>query len=138
MQGEIEKATATLVRSLESGDAWSAACVYADDAKVLAPAGELIQGRAEIEAYWRAGIALGLSTVAFERHVLAAVTGSVVEVGRYAVSAKAARIGRVVDRGTYLVLHCQIADGSWRRTVDVFNADEPSTVRHDDRKEESI
>jgi ketosteroid isomerase-like protein len=136
MEGEIQHATDTLVRSLEDGDAACAARVYADDARVLAPAGELLRGRAEIEAYWRTGIALGLSTVVFERQVLAAVAGSVIEIGRYAVAAKVARNGRIVDRGTYLVLHTQVADGSWRRTVDVFNADESITARYDDRKEE--
>jgi ketosteroid isomerase-like protein len=136
MEGEIGEATAVLVRSLEQGDASAAAFVYADDAKVLAPAGELIQGRAEIEAYWRAGIALGLSAVAFERQVLAAVAGGVVDVGRYAVSVNVAGGRPVVERGTYLVLHSQIAGGAWRRTVDVFNPDEPSTARHDQRKEE--
>jgi len=135
MEGEIQEATAALVRSLEHGDAATAADVYADDAKLLAPAGELIRGRAEIEAYWRAGILVGLSAVQFERWVVAAVGGSVVDVGRYAVSVNA-RVGLVVDRGTYLVLHRQVADGSWRRTVDVFNPDEPSTARHDDRKED--
>ncbi len=137
MEGEIEEATAALVQSLEHGDASSAARVYADDARVLAPAGELIRGRAEIEAYWRTGIALGLSTVAFERQLLAAVAGSVIEIGRYAVAVEVARNGRIVDHGTYLVLHAQVADGSWRRTVDVFNADESNTTRYDDRKEET-
>jgi hypothetical protein len=34
------------------------------------------------------------------------------------------------------VLHTQAADGSWRRAVEVFNPDEPATVRHDLQKEE--
>ena len=85
MEGEIQEATAALVRSLEAGDA-TAAGVYADDAKLLAPTAALIHGRAEIEAYWRTGIALGLTAVEFERRVLAAVGGNVVEIGRYAVS----------------------------------------------------
>ncbi len=135
MEGEIQEAAATLVRSLEDGDASSAARMYAEDARVLAPAGELIRGRTEIEAYWRAGIALGLTTVAFDQQVLAAVGGSVIEIGRYAVAVEVARNGRIADRGTYLVLHTQAADGSWRRTVDVFNADESIAARSDDRKE---
>jgi ketosteroid isomerase-like protein len=137
MESEIQEATATLVRSLEDGDASSAVRVYSDDARMLVPAGELLRGRAEIEAYWRAGIALGLSAVAFERQVLAAVAGSVVEIGRYAVAVKVARSGRITDRGTYLVIHTQVADGSWRRAVDVFDADESITARTDDRKEGS-
>jgi ketosteroid isomerase-like protein len=136
MEGEIHETTAALVSSLERGDAASAAAAYADDAKLLAPAAELIRGRAEIEAYWRAGILIGLSTVAFERQVIAALGRRVAELGRYAVSVDAAQLGRVVDRGTYLVLHTQIADGSWRRTVDVFNPDGPNPACHTDRKEE--
>jgi ketosteroid isomerase-like protein len=135
MEGEIQRATSTLVRSLEHGDASSAARVYAEDARVLA-AGELIRGRVEIEAYWQAGIALGLSTVAFERRLMAAVADKFIEIGRYAVAAKVARNGQIVDRGTYLALHAQVADGSWRRAVDVFNADEPITARRDERREE--
>lgn len=77
------------------------------------------------------------STVAFERHVLAAVAGNVIEIGRYAVAVKVARNGRIADRGTYLVIHTQVADGSGRRAVDVFNADESITARYDDRKEDS-
>ena len=136
MEGEIQQATSALVHWLERGDASRAARVYTDDARVLAPAGELIRGRADIEAYWRAGIALGLSTVAFERQLMAAVAGKFIEIGRYAVAAKVARNGRIVDRGTYLALHAQVADGSWRRAVDVFDADEPITACHDERKEE--
>ena len=136
MESEIQRATSALVRSLEHGDASGAARAYADDARVLAPAGELIRGRADIEAYWQAGIALGLSTVAFERQLMAAVGDKFIEIGRYAVAAKVARNGRIVDRGTYLALHAQVADGSWRRAVDVFDADESITARHDERKEE--
>lgn len=68
--------------------------------------------------------------------MIAAVADKFIEIGRYAVAAKVARNGRIVDRGTYLVLHAQAADGSWRRSVDVFNGDEPITACYDDRKEE--
>ena len=84
----------------------------------------LIHGRAEIEAYWRAGIALGLSGVTFERQVLAAIAGSVVEVGRYALSVDVARPAGGVDRGTNRSSTTRSrAAPCW--TVDVFNPDEP-------------
>jgi ketosteroid isomerase-like protein len=137
MEGEIEQATAALVRALKHGDAATAAGAYAENAMLLAPATDVIRGRSEIEAYWLAGISVGLTAVEFERQVLEAMGGSVIEAGRYAVSVGVARTGRVVDRGTYLVLHRQVADGSWRRAVDVFDHDEPSTTRHSDRMKES-
>lgn len=132
MEAEIGETRAALIRSLQRGDAAMAACVYADDARLLPPTADPVRGRPEIEAYWRAGIALGLSGVDFDRQVLACVAGMVVEIGRYVVTIIDDRAGQLVDRGTYLVLHRQVADGSWRRSVDVFDSDEPSAARHDE------
>lgn len=136
-ESEIKNLTALLASSLVQGDAGSAARLYADDARLLAPTADLIHGQTEIEGYWRAGIALGLSSIKFENQILETVGTSIVEVGRYAVSVGVAAGHPAVDRGTYVVLHTQKADGSWQRAVDVFNPDEPNPARHTDRKEES-
>jgi ketosteroid isomerase-like protein len=122
----IRGMTTLLVSSLVRGDAGSAASVYADDATLLAPTADLIHGQAEIERYWRAGIALGISSVEFESEVLETVGERVVDVGRYTVSVGAAQSEAGVDRGIYVVLHLRRADGSWRRVVDVFSPDEPA------------
>jgi ketosteroid isomerase-like protein len=135
--GEIRTLTALLVSSLVHGDAGTAARTYANDALLLTPTARLIHGQAEIEGYWRAGIALGLSSVEFENRVLEAVGASIVEVGRYAVSMSPDLADAAVDRGTYVVLHAQDPDGSWRRAVDVFNPDASSPARRTDDKEES-
>jgi ketosteroid isomerase-like protein len=136
MENEILAETAALVTALESGDIAAAGGVYTDAARLLASSGGLIQGRAEIEAYWRAGMDLGLASVAFERRVLEELGGNVVEAGRYAFSVRGAVRVPLVERGSYLVLHSQAADGSWRRAVEVFNPDEPTVVRSDIQKEE--
>lgn len=135
MEREIREATATLVTALERGDVAAAVAVYADDAKLLAPAPELIHGRAAIEAYWKAGITLGLSTVKFESRLLEVMGGDIVEVGRYGVSLDVDHAHSVVERGTYLVLHRQVADGPWQRALDVFDPDEPTSARHDIQEE---
>lgn len=137
MEDEILQATAALVTALERRDAAAAADLYTDDAKLLAPAAELIQGRAAIGSYWRAGISLGLSAVGFEGQVLEPVGESVVEVGRYAVSVDVERAEPVVERGTYVVLYRQAGDGSWQRALDVFDPDEPmggsSNIQREER-----
>ena len=120
MKGAIPKTTAALVAALEQGDAAAAGDVYAGDAKLLTPAPELIHGRADIEAYWGAGLAVGLSTLALESEVRETVGGVVVEAGRYALSFDVA----VVEQGTYIALHKRASDGCWRRAVDVFDPDE--------------
>ena len=128
MEGEIAKATAALVTALEHGSAHSAGELYADDATLLAPGGEPIRGRTSIEAYWATGIRLGLSALAFERHVLKALGGQAVDAGRYTISIVSDAAGPVAEHGTYLVLYRQVAEGSWRRDIEIFSADEPTAA----------
>jgi ketosteroid isomerase-like protein len=136
MDDEIAEATDALVASLERGNASSAARIYTDDATLLAPGARVIRGRREIEAYWNAGIAVGLSAVQFERELLEAAGASMVEAGRYAIAATAARTGRIVERGAFLVVHLRVADGSWRRAVEVFAPTELSSASNTNDKEE--
>ena len=136
MENEIHAATTALVTALERADVAAAAAVYADDARLLASSAELIQGRAEIEAYWRTGIDLGLCGLSFESGLLKATDPGVLELGRYAVAVRSVPTAPAVERGAYLVLHTQARDGSWQRAVEVFNPDEPEPARRMHEKEE--
>jgi uncharacterized protein (TIGR02246 family) len=127
MDDDVLHATATLADALARGDAAAAALLYADDGRLLTSASELLSGRAEIEEYWRAGIAFGLSRLEVTPIELR-VTGRIaIEIGRYAIGLATAD---VAERGKYVVLHRLQPDGTWRRGVDVFNPRSPS-----DRKE---
>jgi ketosteroid isomerase-like protein len=130
MEDGVKEATFALAAALERGDACGAAALYADDAKLLTPAAELIAGRCDIESYWRAGIAFGLSDIELEAVDFQIGCGIAIEIGRYVFALVRGRDGRVDDRGKYLVLHCRQADGAWRRAVDVFNPDVPVAARH--------
>src|SRR6266545_6666713 len=99
MENEIFAETAALVTALERGDVVAAGDVYADGARLLASSAELIQGRTEIEAYWRAGIDLGLAGLTFERQVLDKIGGNVLELGRYAVSMKGESSTPLIEHG---------------------------------------
>jgi len=124
MDEGFRRGAAALAAALARGDAPGAAALYSDDGKLLTSAAKLISGRDEIEAYWREGIGFGLSNLeleAFDVQVLGAVA---IEIGRYTL---AVRDGS--DEGKYLVLHRRQPDGSWRRAVDVFNPDEPTSAR---------
>jgi ketosteroid isomerase-like protein len=128
MEGEINEATAALVTALERGDVAAACDQYADGARLLAPSATPIEGRAEIAEYWRAGLDLGLSSLAFECRVLEKIAG-VLELGRYVVSVQGGSATPSVEQGSYLVLHAQTDEGSWQRAVEVFNPDEPTQAR---------
>ena len=102
MDDDVHRATPTLAEALARGDAVGAASLYADDGRLLTSAAELLSGRAEIEEYWRTGIAFGLSRLELQRIELR-VTGRVaIEIGRYAVALATAD---VAEHGKYVVLH---------------------------------
>jgi uncharacterized protein (TIGR02246 family) len=121
----IARTTAALSAALLRGDAAAAAALYATDGRLLTSAAELIAGRPEIEAYWQAGIAVGLSRVELREVVVQVGRGIALEFGRYALGARAG----ASETGMYVAFHRREADGSWRRAVDVFNPDAPERVR---------
>lgn len=111
-------ATAELADALVRRDLAGAAQLYAEDALLLSPAAQLISGRAEIEAYWHAGLALGLVRIELTALELRVEADTAIEVGRYVLGVEGAS-----DGGKYLALHRRDGDGAWRRVVDVFNPD---------------
>ena len=123
MEDGIRNAAVALASALARGDAADAAALYAEDGRLLTPAARLIEGRGQIEAYWREGIAIGLSGVELEAEDVETGPGFAIEIGRYAFTLAIDGGGPTVDRGKYVVLHRRSTDGTWCRLVDVFNPD---------------
>jgi uncharacterized protein (TIGR02246 family) len=128
----IARTTAALSAALRRGDAAAAAALYAADGRVVTSAAELIAGRPEIEAFWQAGIAVGLSQVDLQEVEVQVGPGIALEFGRYALGAEAG----TPETGVYVALHRRETDGAWRRAVDVFNPDAPDRVRPATKEEE--
>lgn len=124
MEGEIANCSASLMQALVHGDVVAAAALYTDDARLIASAPDLIQGRTGIEAYWQTGIALGLSTLVLEGAAQETLGGRILDAGRYTVEFGCGASAATVEHGTYITLHRRDGDGSWRRCLDVFDADE--------------
>jgi ketosteroid isomerase-like protein len=118
MEDEIVHASAALADALGRHDVAGAGRLYADDAILLSPAAELISGRSDIEAYWGAGLALGLARIELTALELRVVADTAIEVGRYVLGLESAS-----DGGKYCALHRRDDGGAWRRVVDVFNPD---------------
>lgn len=123
--GAIGETRAAFVAALKDGDAKAASHVYADEARLLAPSAELIQGREAIEAFWRAGLEAGISEVELEALELERQGRLAYEIGRYALRLEPTDGGTVVDRGKYVLVHERQPDGSWRRAVEMFNPEGP-------------
>lgn len=116
-------ASSVLAEALIRQDATAAAALYAEDGRLLTRSEQLI-GREEIEAYWRAGIALGLSGIVLAASETRAGDRVAVEAGRYELTlAGVAGQPSAIERGSYFVLHRRDADGLWRRVIDLFDVD---------------
>jgi ketosteroid isomerase-like protein len=122
---DIGEAHAAFAEALASGDPAAASAHYAHDAKLLPPAADLIEGRASIEAFWRAGIDVGVSQAAYELVEFHRQNGLAYEIGRYSFRVDPAGAGTVVDRGRYLLVYERQDDGTWRRAVEMLNPDKP-------------
>jgi uncharacterized protein (TIGR02246 family) len=119
----IGRARSAFEAALRAGDAVAAATVYADDATLLAPSADLLEGRAAIERFWRTGLETGIAGVELVVLNLRRQGDVVLEVGQYALHATPDSGGPVVDRGRYLVVHHVEPDGHWRRAAEMFSPD---------------
>ena len=121
----LAKARAAFVAALRRGDAKAASAVYAEDARLLAPSAERMEGRPAIEAFWRAGIETGVAEVELEALELERHDSIAYEIGRYALRLRPLEGSTVVDRGKYVLVHARQPDGTWLRAVETFNPDAP-------------
>jgi ketosteroid isomerase-like protein len=120
---EIAAARLAFVTALGGGYPDSAADLYTDDARLLAPSSELVRGRRAIRDFWRAGVDSGIDRVELESLDLQSNANLAYEIGRYMLRLTGDAGAPVVDRGKYLLVHRLDADGRWRRLVEMFNPD---------------
>lgn len=120
----IAAARAAFVQGVARGDAAAVSQVYEDEARLLAPAAGLLCGRGAIEAFWRTGMEAGLEHVELDALEVDGPGELAYELGRYTLRLCSPDSGRrVVDRGSYLVVHARRSDGTWRRAAEMFNPD---------------
>lgn len=111
----IESAVRRYVAASNQGDIKALAALYADDAMLLPPDHEPIQGREAIGTFWSQGTDQGLevTTLTIE------VDGDLgYLVGRYNLPATDEE---PADSGKYVMCLRRQRDGSWKLTADIWN-----------------
>jgi uncharacterized protein (TIGR02246 family) len=111
----IEAAVRRYVSASNDGDAEALAALYADDAMLLPPDHEPIQGRDAIGAFWRQGTDEGLEVTTLTVEVDGDVGYSV---GRYHLPPTDEE---PADSGKYVMCLKRQRDGSWKLTADIWN-----------------
>ena len=102
-----------------AGDGAAIAALYTQDATVMPPASEPVQGREAIQAFWQAAIdATPGSTEDLETVHVQVLGDTAIEVGTYT---NAGPDGEHLDHGKFVAVW-QKVDGEWKIARDIFNS----------------
>jgi uncharacterized protein (TIGR02246 family) len=122
-QAAIRQATASAEKAVNARDFAAWAATYAEDAAMLPPNAEAVQGRAAIQAWAEAFPPVSdfrLQQLDLDgRGDLAYVRGT------YSMVITPPGAAPATDRGKYLEIWRKQSDGSWKIARDMFNSDVP-------------
>jgi uncharacterized protein (TIGR02246 family) len=94
------------------------AATFDDDARLITPAGEAIDGRDAIASYWRTGFEAGTTGVELVPDGFEVGDGVAWEYGQYGLTAKPPYEESATERGRFLTVYRRGDDGRWRRAID--------------------
>ena len=118
----VKEATMAWQAAWNAGNGAGIAALYVEDAVILPPGGDAVQGTEAIAAFWQAAIdASPGTTVALATTELHNLGDVAVEVGSFV---NTAADGSHADHGKYLVLWKRI-DGEWKLVRDIWNSSMP-------------
>jgi ketosteroid isomerase-like protein len=122
----IEQANQAFMDASLKADAGPVGALLTDDTLLLPPGGRIIRGKKAVEDYWRATWAvLKISDFKMKILDLSGKAGFVHEVGSYTLKFQI-QGKEAVDEGKYVVVWRQLADGTWKKFIDIWNSDLPT------------
>jgi uncharacterized protein (TIGR02246 family) len=119
---EIEAALVTFSAAFNKGDDAGVAAHYAEDAAILPPDSARVDGRANIQAFWKGAIDAGLADLTLKAVEVEGSGDVAFEVGEVSYSAPDKTGTRSTATGKYIVVWKKGADGVWRLYRDIWNA----------------
>jgi uncharacterized protein (TIGR02246 family) len=114
---DIEAAEARWQEAFNGGDASGVAVTYTDNARLLAPGMDIIQGRAAIEEFCKGFIATG-AQLKFDLIDVRETGDIAIAVGKYHMTIP----GAPDDDGKYIEVWQRQSDGNWQIVDDIFNS----------------
>jgi ketosteroid isomerase-like protein len=117
---EIDAARAAFIDAIRRRDPVLIGGLYEDGARLVAPEAGVFRGRADVVAFWQAGMDTGVADITLEPEDLEVMSTLAWEVGGYALRLEPAGQEPIVDRGRYLLVYALDASG-WRRAAELFS-----------------
>lgn len=122
----IEASNLRFGEAVRQGDAAALAALYTDDARLLPPNSEMIQGKDGVQAFWTGGLQMGIKDAVLTTLDVVGMGDAVCEIGQYALTIQPEGQGAIGDKGKYLVVWKKAADGAWKLHVDIWNTSLPA------------
>jgi uncharacterized protein (TIGR02246 family) len=123
---EVEAVAQVWSDGIANRDAAAIADLYSDDAKLLAPNAEPIEGRAEIQGFLDQLMQMGAKSMKLEPLDVKEDGDIMVEYGRYTMEIEPEGEDATTDVGKYIVVHERQDDGSTKMVLDIFNTNAPA------------
>jgi len=121
----IEEGNLKFGEAFRQADPAAVASLYTEDALLLPPNSETITGRAAIEAFWGAVMAMGVTDAVVTAVEVMGIGDMVCEIGKYKLTIQPEGQEAVEDLGKYLVIWKQ-EDGVWKLHIDIWNTSLPA------------
>ena len=122
----IEEQEHKFVEAALQGDATAATALCTEDIFLLPPNSEMIQGKQATEAFWKTAWTQ-MKVTEFDMTIedLYGSGDVVYEVGNYTLKLQLEGQENFEEKGKYVSIWKKMADGTWKRHVDIWNSSMP-------------
>lgn len=111
--------------AFNAGDGKALADLYTEDAMLLPPGAERIEGRGKIAEFWQGAIDAGLADPSLEAVEVVESGDLAYEVGTLSITAPGEDGEPMPASGKYIVIWQRGDDGTWRLHRDIWNLNPP-------------
>lgn len=122
----IEEANLKFGDAVRQGDAAGLAALYTEEATILPPNSEMIQGRQGIEEFWSGIIQVGLKDAVLTTVNVSGSGNLAYEIGKFTLTIQAEEQEPMEQKGKYVVVWKKMEDGLWKLHVDIWNSSMPA------------
>jgi uncharacterized protein (TIGR02246 family) len=117
LEDAIAAANDAFMEAFARGDAAAVAALYTEDARLLPPGSDPVDGRAAIEAFWQSVMDSGVAKATFATDEVEGVGDTAYEVSRYTMYDAD---GSMIGEGNYIVIWKR-TDVGWKLHRDIWN-----------------
>ena len=121
-RASLEKQGAVFAEAFNRGDIAAVAAMYSEDAMILPPDGETVQGRPAIEALWKGTLDSGVKSIAFTVLDVHSSGDFAVEVGKADLKIQPANQPESSQTVKYVVVWKREKGGVWKLFRDIWNS----------------